>query len=359
MLEAARQLTRAGFNTDLLVAVGGGALRGSVPSGVRLIDLDSWKTPLCLPGLVYYIRRERPQAMIATLEQSCATALVAKWFVGREFRLIVRQAIVYSAFRELLDVRMRMVFTTMRLLLPGADAIWAVSSSVADDLRRVAPKAAHMIEVVVNPVVDEALQKEASAPTHHPWFEDSRIPIVLTAARLVSFKDLPTLLRAFAAVVERRPARLVLLGEGEERGRLEALATQLGIREQVAFLGFQANPFPYMARARVFVLSSAVEGLPGALVQAMACGTSVVSTDAPGGAREVLDGGRWGKLVPIGDVPAMAAAIDETIDNPAPPETLIRAASRYSTAAFAEQMTALLRRVLGSDASERRTPERI
>ena len=346
MLEAARQLTRAGFRTDLIVAVRGGALRGSVPSGVRLIDLDSWKTPLCLPGLVRYVRREHPQAMIATLEQSCATALVAKWFVGRRFRLIVRQAIVYSAFRELLGTPMRMVFTTMRLLLPQADAIWAVSSAVANDLRRVAPRAAHLIEVVVNPVVNEALRRKASEPVRHPWFEDSRIPVVLTAARLVSFKDIPTLLRAFAIVAGRRSVRLVLLGEGQERTRLEALAARLGIREQVAFLGFQANPFPYMARAQVFVLSSTVEGLPGVLVQAMACGTSVVSTDAPGGAGEVLDGGRWGKLVPIGDVPAMAAAIDETIDNPAPPETLIRVASRYSSAAFSKQMTALLLRVV-------------
>ena len=346
MLEAARQLTGAGFATDLIVAGSGGALQGSVPTGVRFVDLASWKTPLCLPALVRYIRRERPAAMIATLEQSCATALAAKWFVGREFRLIVRQAVIYSAFRELLGLRMRMVMTAMRLLLPQADAVWAVSSAVAEDLRRVAPRAAHLLDAVVNPVVDVALARKAREPVCHPWFEDSRIPVVLTAARLVSFKDLPTLLRAFAIVVERRAARLVLLGDGPERPHLEALARQLGIREQVDFLGFQANPFAYMARAQVFVLSSAVEGLPGVLIQAMACGTSVVSTDAPGGAGEILDGGRWGKLVPIGDAVAMADAIGETIDEPTPPETLIEAASRYSTTAFSEQMTALLGRVL-------------
>ena len=346
MLEAARQLTEAGFATDLIVAGSGGDLRGSVPTNVRLVNLASWKTPLCLPGLVRYIRRERPAAMIATLEQSSATALVAKRFVGREFRLIVRQAVVYSAFRELLGLRMRLVMTAMRLLLPQADAVWAVSSAVAEDLRRVAPRAAHLLHVVVNPVVDAALPRKANEPAGHPWFEDSRIPVVLTAARLVSFKDLPTLLHAFAIVVERRSARLVLLGDGPERPHLEALAERLGIREQVDFLGFQINPFAYMARARVFVLSSAVEGLPGVLIQAMACGTSVVSTNAPGGAREILEDGRWGKLVPIGDAAAMADAIGETIAEPTPPETLIEAASRYSTTAFSEQMTVLLGRVL-------------
>ena len=348
MLEAARQLTGMGFATDLIVAGSGGAFSGSVPAGVRLVNLASWKTPLCLPGLVRYIRRERPAAMIATMEQSSATALVAKWFVGREFRLIVRQAIVYSAFRRMLGLRMRMVMTAMRLLLPQADAVWAVSSAVAEDLRRVAPRAAHLLHVVVNPVVDAALRREASKPVRHPWLEDSRIPVVLTAARLVSFKDLPTLLRAFAIVVERRSARLVLLGDGEEGPHLEALAKRLGIRDQVDFDGFQANPFAYMARARVFVLSSAVEGLPGVLIQAMACGTSVVSTDAPGGAREILEDGRWGRLVPIGDAAAMADAIGETIDSPMSPETLIRAASRYSTAAFSTQMTALLESLLGN-----------
>ena len=348
MLEAARQLMGAGFSTDLIVAGSGGALQGSVPAEVRLIDLASWKTPLCLPALVRYIRRERPQAMIATLEQSSATALVAKWFVGREFRLIVRQAVVYSAFRRLLGLRMRMVMTAMRLLLPQADAVWAVSSAVAEDLRHLAPRAAHLLHVVANPVVDAALSRKASERVCHPWFEDSPIPVVLTAARLVSFKELPTLLRAFAIVVERRSARLVLLGEGEERPHLEALARQLGIREQVDFLGFQINPFAYMARARVFVLSSAVEGLPGVLIQAMACGTSVVSTNAPGGAREILEDGRWGRLVPVGDAAAMADAIGETIDDPTPPEVLIEAASRYSTAAFSSQMTALLESLVGN-----------
>ena len=345
-LEAARQLSEVGLAVDLIVSRRGGAWWSSVPPSIRLVDLDAWKTPASLPGLVRYIRRERPDAMIATLPQGCATALIAKWFVGRDFRVIVRQDTVYGAQYALVGVDIRWAMATMRALLHTADAVLAVSSYIAEEFKRLAPKAAGLVEVVENPVVDAGLPAKARQPAAHPWFENSDIPIVLSVGRLEVFsKDHPTLLRAFAAVATRRPARLVVLGDGPDRSELEVLAQRLGIRDRVDFPGFQANPFAFMARAQAFVLSSTYEGLPTVLIEALACGTSVVSTDCPGGVREVLEDGKWGRLVPIGDDAALADAICQTLDNPMPPAELVRAASRYSTSASTRRLLELLDRV--------------
>ena len=345
-LEAARQLSEVGLAVDLIVSRRGGAWWSSVPPSIRLVDLDAWKTPASLPGLVRYIRRERPDAMIATLPQGCATALIAKWFVSRDFRVIARQDTVYGAQYALVGVDIRWAMATMRALLHTADAVLAVSSYIAEEFKRLAPKAAGLVEVVENPVVDAGLPAKARQPATHPWFENSDIPIVLSVGRLEVFsKDHPTLLRAFAAVATRRPARLVVLGDGPDRSELEVLAQRLGIRDRVDFPGFQANPFAFMARAQAFVLSSTYEGLPTVLIEALACGTSVVSTDCPGGVREVLEGGKWGHLVPVGDDAALADAICETLDNPMPPAELVRAASRYSTSASTRRLLELLDRV--------------
>jgi glycosyltransferase involved in cell wall biosynthesis len=166
-----------------------------------------------------------------------------------------------------------------------------------------------MMRVIYNPVIDAALYAKADAPVEHPWFQPNQPPVVLAAGRLVALKGYDTLLRAFARVRQETFARLVILGEGPERPNLERLAAELGVAADVDMPGFDPNPFRYMKRAGVFVLSSRCEGLPNVLIQALACGCPVVSTDCPSGPSEILDGGRYGALVPVDDVEAMAGAI--------------------------------------------------
>ena len=170
-------------------------------------------------------------------------------------------------------------------------------------------------------------------PVNHPWFGDGNVPVVLSVGRLSQEKDYATLLRAFAEVVRSRPARLVILGEGSERENLLELASRLGVSQRVALPGFDINPFAYMSKAGVFVLSSRYEGFPNTLAQAMACGVPVVSTDCRSGPREILEDGKWGPLVPVGDWRGMANAIVETLDDPLPAERLISRASVYSVEA--------------------------
>jgi glycosyltransferase involved in cell wall biosynthesis len=142
-------------------------------------------------------------------------------------------------------------------------------------------------------------------------------PVLLGVGRLVPQKDYTVLLRAFSRIRKSRPIRLIVLGEGTERRRLERYAQRLGVRDDVDFPGFVKNPFPFMRRCTVYVLSSRFEGLPGALIQAMACGAPVVSTDCPSGPSEIIDSGSNGFLVPVGDDEKLAASIENLLDNPA------------------------------------------
>jgi glycosyltransferase involved in cell wall biosynthesis len=170
------------------------------------------------------------------------------------------------------------------------------------------------INVIYNPVDCRRIAELAAQDLDHPWFQPGQPPVVLAAGRLHRQKDYPTLLQAFARLRRRKTSRLVIIGEGPERARLASLAAQLGISEEVQLPGFQTNPFAYMARAGVFALSSAWEGLSNVLIEALACGCPVVSTDCPHGPAEVLDSGKYGTLVPVADPAALAQALQATLD---------------------------------------------
>ena len=329
-LRVAAGLARRGLAVDLLIER---TTRSQLdaPGGIRLVHLDARLSVTTLPKLLRYLDRERPDVLLSSLDWTNAFALIAKKSVARDLRVVVRQETSFSAAYADSRFRIRMVvMKVLKRLMPSADAIIAVSRGVADDLERhVSGTVRGLVHVVPNPVVDSELAAQSAAPVTHPWFADRRVPVVLSAGRLHSHKDFPTLLRAFSGVLKSRPARLVILGEGSRLEGLKALARQLGIDRAVDFPGFQANPFAYMAKARVFVLSSRYEGLPAVLIESMACGTPVVSTDCHG-PREILEGGRWGPLVPVGDSRALAAAILDTLEHPIDSGRLVSRAGDYA-----------------------------
>jgi glycosyltransferase involved in cell wall biosynthesis len=202
----------------------------------------------------------------------------------------------------------------MRPAYRAADRIVAVSRSIATSLTEELDLDAGRIRTIYNPIVTAALKEKAAAPLDDPWFAPGAPPVVLGVGRLAPQKDFSTLLRAFAQVRAGREARLVILGEGPERRPLEQLARQLGVAADVKLPGYDHNPFRYMSQASVFALSSLYEGLPGALIQAMACGCRVIATDGAGGAREVLDNGTVGPLVPPGEPATLARGISALLD---------------------------------------------
>jgi glycosyltransferase involved in cell wall biosynthesis len=219
------------------------------------------------------------------------------------------------------DLRARLGLQLISWFYPWADRITAVSEGVADDLAQAAGIPRERIQVIYNPVVTPEFKAKTEAPLDHPWFAPGEPPVVVGAGRLTIQKDFPALIRAFARVRQARPARLLILGEGEERSALEAVVRQLGVERDVSLPGFVSNPYPYMRRAALFVLSSRWEGLPGVLIEAMYCGARLVATDCPSGPREILADGRYGQLVPVGDVAALADAVRAGLDGhiPVPP----------------------------------------
>lgn len=310
MVNLARAFTERGLQVDLVLAKAEGPYLSHVPSEVRIVDLQASRVLASFPGLVRYIRRECPRALLAALDHANVLAVWARKLAGVPTRVVVSiHSNPSQAAAGARSLRARLMPLLVELTYPLADAVIAVSQGVAEDLMRLARLSPAKVEVIYNPVVTADLFEKAEEPLEHPWFAPGEPPVVLGVGRLTSAKDFPTLIRAFALVRRECPARLMILGEGEERPMLEALVRELGVDEDVSLPGFVDNPYAYMKRARVFVLSSAWEGFGNVLVEAMALGTPVVATNCRSGPNEILEGGKWGRLVPVGDVEALARAI--------------------------------------------------
>ncbi len=309
-----KSFLRRGYPVDLVLARAQGPYLGDVPEDCRVFDLKSSRVIKSLPRLVRYLRRERPQALVSGLNHTNVIALASSILAMVPVRVIAVEHNTFSVdMANPRYYRARLLPLLMRLLYPKADSIVAVSQGVADDLVGVFPSVRNKVKVIYNPVIEPKLFELAEAPVEHSWFAEGSPPVILSAGRLTEQKDYPTLLRAFALVRSVTDCRLVILGEGEERGMLESLAVDLGIDGDIWLPGFVENPYRFMKRAAVYVLSSRWEGLPTVLIEAMACGLPLVSTDCPSGPREILRDGGSGKLVPVGDVPEMARAIRETL----------------------------------------------
>lgn len=326
MVTLANGFAERGLAIDLVLAKAEGPYLNDVAPGVRVVDLGSRRVLASLPALVRYLRATRPRVMLSALNHANIIAIAARVLARVPARLIVSEHNNVSLpGRASRSLRERAVLPLMRWAYPRADGVVAVSGGVADDLARAANLARERITVVYNPVVTPGLLEQASAPFEHPWFGASSSPVVLAVGRLTEQKDFATLIHAFAKVRARRPCRLVILGEGELRAELETLVAKLGLSADVALPGFSGNPFTWMGSATLFVLSSAWEGLPTVLIEAMACTTPVVSTDCPSGPAEILEDGRWGRLVPVGDVDALADAMLATLAETTHPDVASRA----------------------------------
>jgi len=286
-------------------------------------------------GIAQYIRRERPRVILASLHTSTAATLLARQWAGNEVRVVVA---VRSSMLDM-DARERRL---AEMLYPKADGIVTVSRGLADEQTSQMSIPRQRITPIYNPVFTPDLESLASETPSHPWLRKKGLSVILAIGRLRKVKDHPTLLRAFARLAGRTDMRLVVLGEGAERPSLEALVRELGIGERVDMPGWVSNPFAFMRRARLFVLSSRWEGFANVLVEALACGCPVVGTDCPFGPREILEDGRWGALVPVGDDAALAQAMEAALEAPPDRDALRRRASFFSAERAVEQYEKIL-----------------
>lgn len=326
MVTLANAFAEAGYRVDLVLAKAEGEYIDQLSPELSVIDLKSARVMSSIPALVRYLRESRPAVVLSALTHANLAAILARLFARVKFRLVVSERANLSvSAANANSLRMRLIKRLVAMAYPYADHVITVSRGVADDLVNELGISASKVTAVYNPVVDDTLLALSHEPVSDPWFDDSSVPVVVGAGRLARQKDFATLIRAIGLVNEHQPVRLVILGEGDLREELSELIESEGYTGFVRLAGFQENPFAYMRKASLFVLSSAWEGLPGTLIQAMACGVPVVSTDCPDGPKEILDGGQWGRLVPVGDVKAMAAAIEKNLDGEERPNVHERA----------------------------------
>lgn len=336
-------VARRGYPVDLLHVRKHGPYFEEPPPGVRIVDLGSSHVYNSLPAVVRYLRQEMPVVMLSDKDRVNRTAFLARLLARVPTRLVFSSGTTLSielAHRGLIDRTLQR--WSFRHLYRRVSNVIVTSEGVKTDMADYTGLPLQYIEVVPSPVVPAGLFTTSQPKPDHPWFRDGEPPVVLGVGELGRRKDFPTLIRAFAQVRNRWRCRLVILGRGRDREMLLALARELGVAEDLALPGFEPNPYPYMAHAAVFAFTSLWEGLGFVIIEALAVGTPVVATDCPSGPREILQDGKYGELVPVGDVAAVSAGIEKALTARPTREFLQLAARPYeienSTSAYLKAM---------------------
>jgi glycosyltransferase involved in cell wall biosynthesis len=336
MLTLVCEFARRGHRVDLILIRRDGPLLSEVPDAVRIIELGVPKFLASLPALLRlpiaawrvalhpknpnllrsagrladYLRKHRPDALLSTLRSENLTAIWGAMLAGTGTRIVVREANTQSIQSASETKPLKRDFPKLsRRWFPRAHRTVAVSDASARDLIDNTGIPANHVSTIYNPVNIDQIHGQAGEALDDPWFVQGAMPVFVTAGRLVAQKDQQTLLRAFSLLRQKRQARLLILGEGDNREALEQLARDLGVEADVRLPGSVANPHKYFARARAFVLSSKWEGFPNVIIEALACGCPVISTDCPGGAAEILADGAFGTLVAVEDPEALSEAM--------------------------------------------------
>lgn len=344
----ANELARRGYDVSFLVRFDDGPFREQVNEQVHVLPLSRYGNASSSVGMLLALRKAlagNKRGTLFSISLGMSTfALLAKLMTHGQFRLIpvIHNTMSHTSDRGLL-VKLRL----MRMLDGLTYRTVVVSQSAKLDYLAVAKIPTDKVIAIYNPVVSDALTQQSAERPDHPWFEDDpdvpHIPVVVAAGRLEPQKNYPLMLKSLALAAKGMPLRLVVLGEGSQRIALEEQARHLGISNIVDFHGFANNPYAYFSHADCFAMSSDYEGLPTVMIEALACGCPVVSTDCPSGPCEILDGGKYGKLVPMHDAKALADAIMLTISGDrASPEELRNRAAAFSVQSAVERYVRLL-----------------
>lgn len=325
MLNLANEFSKIDkFEIDLILCMKEGPYLSEVQNKIRIINLKSSTVPKSLFPLAKYLRNEKPAILISTLSHASAVSVLARIISRSKVKIIIRMANTFSKVLKNIISRFNRIilFYGVKYSFPLAEEIIAVSGGVADDLARVIKIPRDRIKIIPNSVDINKIEMLCQESTDHKWLKNKTVPVILAVGRLTPEKDYPTLIKAFSILSRENDFRLIILGEGKKRYELEEMIQKLNLKEKISMPGFVENPFCYIKNCDVFVLSSDTEGSPNTLIEAMACGVPVISTDCPSGPREILDNGRYGKLVKVGDEKALADAILETFKNPVKAELL-------------------------------------
>ena len=306
LLSLASEFVARGIRCEVVSVQRGGVWRSKIPEGVSLMELGFEKPIRAIYSLWKYLRYQRPEVLLTSITNTNILALLACRLPGVKCKCVIREANMTEL--DLSDgsaVKRLLTTLAIRALYPRADSVIALSEGLKADLGRFARISSDVISVIPNPVLAPSDDLTGRLDTHIP----DHPPLIVACGRLAPQKDYPTLLRAFASLPPSSDARLAILGTGSLEPTLRDLAKQLQIDSSVEFVGYSAEPAAWMHRASIFVLSSRWEGFPNVLMEALACGRPVISTDCSDSIREILGNGKFGSIVPVGDSDAIAQAM--------------------------------------------------
>lgn len=341
MLNISAELANRGHCVDLVLVEKKGDYIAEIPNTVTVIDLESPRTLFSLPKFLHYLWNEEPDAVLSTLRGTNIASILGGILVPKTIHTVIREANPPSEKMKHSANKDQFLGYMSEKLYSYADHIVAISAGVKKDLVEAYRLDPVQVSVVYNPAFSSDIESRSKQSINEPWFHDD-IPVILGTGRLADEKDFNTLLEAFAIIKESMEARLIILGEGPKRNEFECLISDSNLENHIKLPGFVENPFRYMANADVFALSSKYEGFGNVLIEAMACGTPVVSTDCPYGPAEILANGKYGILVPTESPAKLAKGIAFTLENPVPSSSLKRRASEFSVTAAVDKYEQIL-----------------
>lgn len=336
VVRLSNKLTELDHNVEVVVTTDQGELKSEFNREVDIINLGVKTIPnigvlSSVPHLIKFFKNSSPDIFVSFMKHSNIAALIAHQFVPGAGPIIISERNPPSqTLNNNHKLRKVTILSLMKICYPHADAITSLSNGVAKDLAACIDIDSRNIQTIYNPVYNSKLVGMMNEEVHHRWFENNDLKTVIGVGTLKPQNDFSTLISAFSMVIKRRDARLIIVGEGEQRNELETLVQRLGLEQVVELPGQINNPFPYMKEASLFVSSSAWEGFGNVIVEAMACGCPVVATDCLSGPREILQDGEYGPLVPVGQPDKMADAIITTLDNPPSSKKLVERAQTFS-----------------------------
>lgn len=343
MLNLALDFHKRGHRVNFVLVHKEGSYLKNVPKGINVLSFTTltkrrYKMPQMLFLLARYLRREKPDILLSAMNPCNLIAIIARMLSGSETKIAVSEHNVFLPEESSVNFIIRRTLPYLiKLLYPKADFVIATTKGMADDLSEATGLPKEIIDVIYNPVVRPEIFEKSKEKVSHPFFKDKSDGVLINVGSLNKQKDHSNLIKAFSILRRSKAVRLIILGEGENRENLEKMIQDLNLKKFVSMPGFVDNPYAYMVQSDVFVLSSRWEGLPTVLIEAMACGIPVVSTNCPTGPAEILENGKYGKLVPVDDPVALAEALKETLDNPPDPQKLRERANYFSVKASADK----------------------
>lgn len=339
MVILANEFSSRGYAVDLVLVNSIGPYCSMVSDGVRVINLKQTRTLFSLPLLIRYLRSEQPVSLLSALDHANIIAWTARFLSRAQTRIVVSMRNNFSAQFATLGYNLFTKFVLKQIVkvaYKNSDQIIAISQGVANDLVRAFDIDIRKINVIYNPIDAKAIGTQISDFTQSISDFSLAKKNIFAMGRLVDQKGFSDLIKAFALVSKKFSVHLFILGEGPLLDNLKQLARSLGVLNSITFLGFVKNPFVLLKQADLFVFSSIHEGFGNALLEAMACGVPIVSTNCPSGPSEILEDGKWGSLVPVGDISALAQAMEDSLVAATHPDVATRAA-HFNIARIADE----------------------